>query len=209
MSILLFIHIAFGTIALFAGSINLMVVNGSKLHKLVGKIYVLSMLLVGITALVISLLKDNEFLLLIGVFSTYLVLSGYQYLKLKKNEKIQIKTPYLLSLLMTMFAVWMIINAIESLIKLNMFGLVHLTFGLISLSMCIKDFKFYSGKRKLKNDWLLCHLQRMIAAYIATFTAFLVVNIKYDFLPSFVWWLLPTAAFTPLIFYYSSKFAVK
>jgi hypothetical protein len=73
--------------------------------------------------------------------------------------------------------------------------------------MVRNDLKIYSGKIKFENYWLLIHIQRMIAGYIAALTAFLVVNNTY--LPSIVAWLLPTVIFTPLIFYWSKKNAVK
>jgi hypothetical protein len=43
----------------------------------------------------------------------------------------------------------------------------------------------------------------MCGAYIASLTAFLVVNVKI--LPSLIVWLLPTMVITPLIFIWSKK----
>ena len=74
-----------------------------------------------------------------------------------------------------------------------------------------RDFSNYRGQVKEKNYWLLMHLQRMTGAYIASATAFLVVNAKYiPFeLPAFVFWLLPTAVLTPLIVSWSKKYSKK
>lgn len=73
--------------------------------------------------------------------------------------------------------------------------------------MARKDIKLYKGNNTVKNYWLLIHIQRMIGAYIAALTAFLVVNNTY--LPSLAAWLLPTVILTPLIFYWSKMYANK
>jgi uncharacterized membrane protein YbaN (DUF454 family) len=51
----------------------------------------------------------------------------------------------------------------------------------------------------------------MTGGFIAALTAFLVVNAKYfpEQIPGFVYWLLPTIIFTPLIITWSSKYEVK
>jgi hypothetical protein len=84
-------------------------------------------------------------------------------------------------------------------------------FGFISLGFVRRDLINYTGKMTEKNYWLLMHLQRMMGAYIASTTAFLVVNAKYlpfEF-PGFVFWLLPTAILTPLIIIWSKKYSKK
>jgi uncharacterized membrane protein YbaN (DUF454 family) len=50
----------------------------------------------------------------------------------------------------------------------------------------------------------------MTGAFIASATAFLVVNAKYfpDIIPGFVYWLLPTIIFTPLIVKWSKKYQI-
>jgi len=81
------------------------------------------------------------------------------------------------------------------------------TFGLLGLLFVRQDFQNYRGKAKAKNYWLLAHLQRMTGAFIAALTAFLVVNAQHlpNQIPGFIYWLLPTLIFTPLIISWSRK----
>jgi hypothetical protein len=88
----------------------------------------------------------------------------------------------------------------------NYFGTVLLVFGVISILMVLQDFKNYQGKIEIKNFWLLVHIQRMIGAYIAATTAFLVVN--NTVLPGVVAWLLPTVILVPLIFKWTRKYKI-
>lgn len=46
----------------------------------------------------------------------------------------------------------------------------------------------------------------MVGAYIASFTAFIVVN--YTLIPNLVAWLLPTVNIVPLIIYWIKKWSV-
>jgi hypothetical protein len=96
-------------------------------------------------------------------------------------------------------------------LKSNLFGLVFITFGSLSLLFVSQDFKNYTNKTMVKNYWLIGHLQRMIGCFIAALTAFLVVNAKYlpEQIPGFLYWLLPTIILTPLIVKWSRKYEVK
>jgi hypothetical protein len=69
------------------------------------------------------------------------------------------------------------------------------------------DFKMLFQKISLKEIWLPNHITRMMGAMIASYTAFLVVNVKMQ--PAWVLWLLPTLIGSGLITYYLRKFAPK
>jgi len=73
--------------------------------------------------------------------------------------------------------------------------------------MVRSDFLNFRGNTELANTWMIVHIQRIIGAYIAALTAFLVVN--NQILPGYVAWLLPTIIFTPVIIKYSRKYQVK
>jgi hypothetical protein len=58
-----------------------------------------------------------------------------------------------------------------------------------------------------KKAYLRKHLQRLGGGFIASATAFLVVNLRDlpDWLPAWGLWLLPTVLISPLIVYYSRR----
>lgn len=207
--ILLTIHIAAGTVGLLSGTFILIRPKGDQQHKLVGKVFAVGMLIASIVALIISLMHSNYFLFIVGVFTIYLVGTGWRYLQLKQLNKEQ--TPkiidWLLLIGMAIFAVLFVIFGACLFGKSNNFGIVLFSFGMISSLMVLSDLKTFQGKIKYKNYWLLLHLQRMIGAYIASFTAFLVVNNQY--LPPILAWLLPTIIFTPLIIFWSRQYSIK
>lgn len=107
---------------------------------------------------------------------------------------------------MLIFSFGFITYGLLLLINSNNFGSVLIVFGSMSILMVLQDFRTYRGKSKLKNFWLLIHFQRMIGAYIAAITAFLVVNNTY--LPSIIAWLMPSVIIVPLIFLWSKKYKI-
>jgi len=207
--ILLIIHIIAGTIGLFTGTINIIRKKGDKPHILVGKFFFWGMMVNAVAGFIMSILHNNIFLLIIAVFSFYLTATGQRFLSLKKLDKGQKPETidWIITSTMLVFALSFIVYGTLLILSQNSFGTVLLVFGLISFLMVRKDIRMYRRKIKFKNYWLLIHIQRMIAAYIAALTAFLVVNNTY--LPSIVAWLLPGIILTPLIFYWSRKYAVK
>ena len=206
--ILLVIHIIAGSIGLFTGTLNIARKKGDVLHKRVGIWFLYGMLINGLAGLVMSVMHANYFLLIIAVFSIYLVGTGQRALSLKQLTKSQKpkSIDWILSLSMLVFAIGFMGFGGYLLVNQNNFGVVMIVFGIISILMVLKDIKNYKGNSKFKNYWLLTHIQRMIGGYIAATTAFLVVN--NTILPNVVAWLLPTVILTPLIFYWSRKNAI-
>jgi uncharacterized membrane protein len=207
------LHIIGGTAGLFTGTINLVRKKGDKNHKLIGKIFAYSMLTAGFSSFVLSILHPNYFLFMIGVFTIYLVGTGYRYINLKMLGGDQRPTTldWIITIGMLLAGLLFMGLGIRHVLAQNNFGIVFIVFGAIGLRSVKTDFDNYKGKLKTKNYWLLAHLQRMTGGYIAATTAFLVVNANYSpiVLPSVIVWLLPTVILTPLIFVWIKKYEVK
>lgn len=210
--IFLIIHIAGGSTGLIAGLLNIIQKKGGERHKLIGRVFYFSMLMAGFSSLVLSWLHPNYFLFMVGLFTLYMVGSGQRYLKHKKIEtKGAEKIDWVISIIMLLGGLLFVGLGILSILKMNLFGLVFVTFGSLGLLFVWQDFHYFNRKSSIKNYWLIGHLQRMTGAFIASTTAFLVVNAKYfpAIIPGFVYWLLPTIIFTPLIVKWSHKYQVR
>lgn len=211
--IFLTIHIAGGAVGLLSGIVNMIAQKGDSRHKIVGKVFSVSMLTAGLSSLVLSAIHPNLFLFMVGVFTVYMVATGNRYLHLKMlnhHQKPQ-RIDWFLTIAMLLSGVLFVSLGTLNLVKSNTFGLVFITFGIIGLLFVRNDFANYRGKSQISNYWLLQHIQRMTGAFIASTTAFLVVNARYfpEYIPSFIFWILPTLIFTPLIIKWSKKYEVK
>jgi cadmium resistance protein CadD (predicted permease) len=86
---------------------------------------------------------------------------------------------------------------------------VLLVFGSISVYLSIGDIIMYTkvlrGKQLKGTHWLARHIGMMMGAFIATVTAFVVVNIRFV-QPEWIPWLLPTALGVPLMQYWIWKY---
>lgn len=79
-------------------------------------------------------------------------------------------------------------------------------FNSIFAGLLIKDVFTYSRyQTQTANNWLIAHIIRMMGAYIATITAFVVTNVHTNL--AFVAWLAPTVIITPVIAYYVAKYS--
>jgi hypothetical protein len=152
-----------------------------------------------------AVLHENIFLFIVGTFTAYMLLSGTRYLKIKSIIDIK-KADWALAITITLFGLGFIVLGIMLLIKSVSFGIVLLVFGGICWMFALQDFKNFSNKSRVKNFWLTTHIQRMTGSYIASATAFLVVN--NTILPGVISWLLPTVVLTPLIVIWVRKYQV-
>lgn len=185
-------HIIAGTIALFTGPVAMLTLKGGKNHRLWGKVYFYSMVVVFLTAVVLAIFKDIPFLFMIAFLSIYLVVSGYRALYLKKLHIGQKATTgdwmfIIVSLIGCMSLVgW---GLYRIFILNSNFGIVGIVLGLLGCRLVYKDLKKFIVPPTDKDHWLFSHVTGMGGGYIATFTAFAVVNIR--FLPGPITWILP------------------
>ena len=197
LKIALFAHIIAGFVALITGLCAMITKKGGKTHRLNGKIFFYSMLLVSASAIFISLVRTNMFLLMVGIFAFYQNYSGYRAIH-NKSLRLSIADKLVL------FAA-----TINSGFMIFSFNPVLVVFGFISGSLVIDDFRIYlllaRNKEIPKSQWLVKHIGMMTGSYIATFTAFLVVNVQ-NFNPYWLPWLAPTLLFVPLIIYWTRKY---
>jgi hypothetical protein len=211
--ILISIHIAGGTAGLIAGAIAASVKKGSKVHNGSGKVYFYGMLMASLAALVVSWLPNhhNLFLFAVGGFTLYMISSGYRVIYLKRQLKIS-ATPftaldYAIAFFAVAFGGFLVMIAILGLKDGNTFGIVPAVFGGICLNYARLDYLLFTGKKALKTTWISNHITRMMGALIATYTAFLVVNVHIQ--QNWILWLLPTVIGSVLIARFLKQFAPK
>jgi uncharacterized membrane protein len=198
--IALVVHSLSGMTALLAGFAAIISKKGKNIHRKSGVLFFYSMLLVCATAFYISILKSNTFLLHIGIFTFFMIYSGYRSVKNKSLKPII--SDWLILMIAFVNGLWMIASM----------HIILMVFGLIGCLLAVSDFRLFiqiiQHKEISKNQWLLRHLGMMLGAYIATSTAFIVVNIQtMDF--AWIPWLVPTAIGTPMIFYCTRKYKSK
>jgi hypothetical protein len=202
---LLILHIAGGAISLFTGFIVMLLKKGSKIHTRIGTIYFYSLLLAAIVSFPMSYLHSSIFLFIVGVFTTYMLLTGKSYLSKNLNDHIRV-TDWVLAATMLVFGLGFLGIGCYNVFKGIYFGVVMIVFGGISIFFVIQDWINFTGKASIKNYWLTTHLQRMVGSYIASATAFIVVN--NHIVPGVVAWLLPTIILSPLIAVWTRRYMV-
>lgn len=200
---ILALHILGGSIGLISGTIVLILKKGDKYHKTIGSIFFWGMNLAGLCSFVLAVMHPNNFLFVVGIFTLYMNLTARSYLKFKRKDAAINFRDAIPTIGMVVAAFFFVVVGIKIISK-DSFGWVLLSFAFISLRFVVADYMFFKGKSKFANQWLLSHLQRMIGTYIASITAFLVVNINFK--PAFVIWLAPTVLLVPLIIYWSRKY---
>jgi|JI6StandDraft_1071083.scaffolds.fasta_scaffold03195_8 uncharacterized membrane protein len=200
--LLLYIHVVLGTISLVIGTCIIILKKGNARHKLLGKIFFSCMLISGIISLALSMLHPNHFLFAIGVFTIYMLLTGKRYLKNSLGKTVH-TFDWFLVFIMAIFSSFLFILGMQLLLAHKTFGVVLIVFGAISAMFIYSDVRNYRGLSPLANVGLVTHIQRMTGSYIASLTAFLVVNNTY--LPGVIAWLLPSGVLVPFIFIWSRK----
>ncbi|PSQ39778.1 hypothetical protein BRD13_01815 [Halobacteriales archaeon SW_5_70_135] len=209
------LHVAAGTIALLAGLGAMVTRKGGRRHRRAGRVYVASMAVVVGTVLPLFALDPSQlraFLVLAGTFSGYLAFSGYRALSRGRPADGAERVDWLAVVLVAAACLALGGWGLARLLGGDFFGTVLLVFGGVGLSMGIADARSFrtSGEDGRENgesgrEWLVNHLTRMVAAYIATVTAVSVVNLTL--VNRVVSWLWPTVVGTLLILYWQAKYA--
>jgi len=214
-SLFIIIHIIAGTTGLVSGTLATIVSKGSRIHKRIGFLFFIAMVTVAISAWAICFIPNHgsSFLFAVGGFTFYMASSGYRIVQLKRVEKIAnassaIKTiDYALLVFIMLFGIYLFTTGILQLIKGNNFGAVSLVFGSICGFYTWQDLPLITKKVSAKQIWITNHISRMMGALIASYTAFLVVNVQIK--QQWILWLLPTAIGVMLIIKFIREYTPK
>lgn len=198
----LFLHIVAGTTALLAAGAALGCAKGSAWHRRAGLTFVAAMLAVTLTTFVLVALRPNLFLFVIGVFSFYLVLTGWRAGAQRDGRPRWFD--HLAGAAMALTGAAMLGTGAW---RLFLIGgaepVILLVFGSIGVTLALSDWRDWREGPIIGRARIARHLTRMLAGTTATITAAVVVNVS--FLPPLVVWLGPTALITPVIFWWNAR----
>ncbi len=197
----IYIHAFFGAIGLLAGSLSFLFKKGSKLHKKSGRWFTIGMLVsAGLSVPIASMPgHENPFLVMIGLFTIYMVIVGNRALRFKKRKTSANKIDWGISGFMALISVLMLA---AGLFKSGEIAVLFLFFGAIGLVLCLMDFNFLRNPHRTKTSWLVQHIGKIVGAYIASVTAFLVAGTH---LSGLAVWILPSVIGNTAIIYWILK----
>ena len=200
---LLYLHILAGFISLGIAYLLLFIKKGNKRHKKLGMIYVYGMSTIFVTAIPLSLLGEfNPFLFVIAIFSFYLAFSGYRQGRDRNGAREQIDK--VLGVFITATGILFYSMAVSLFLIKDSMWITSVLFGSIALVLGINDFRRMKiVERPNFYDRTNLHLNLMLAATIATTTAF-IVTIE-PFATNWFNWVAPTIVGTPIIIYFSKR----
>jgi len=140
-------------------------------------------------------------LTLVAVFSGYLAFSGYRVLSRKRPAVAPGLLDWIAASSVVLACFGLGVWGISWTVAGNSFGFVMLVFGGIGVAFGTMEIRTFRGDEY--DEWIVSHLQRMIAAFIATISAVSAVNLTPVL--GIVAWLWPTILGTPLIYHLSKK----
>jgi uncharacterized membrane protein len=203
----LVLHILSSMVALIIAPLAMITVKGGLWHRRRGKIYFWAMAGVALTATVMCFIRSGLFLFLIAIFSFYLALIGYIALRRKKPEDRPGWLDWCATIAMLAAGITLVTSGALDTNPDNK-RWVRIIFGAIGLLLSGMDIKRFLKPSFNKRAWMFEYMTRFLAAYLATVTAFSVVN--FQFLPYLWRWLWPTVLGVPVILiwraYYQRQF---
>ena len=197
-SVVLFIHIAFGSVALLTAALAFLTKKGPKFHAKVGRIYAFAMIGVGLTAGALWWMGSTDFLLFIAFFSTYMVLVGWRLGQNRKGSVCNIDQALVGLGIIGTLGLLFISADIAFGDEDASFATVPLVFSFICGSLTyFQRLSMKSGTAPRGKERIRLHGIFMGAGTISTVTAFSLTAIG----GGIVVWLLPTVIGSALITY--------
>ncbi|NVK21179.1 MAG: DUF2306 domain-containing protein [Kangiellaceae bacterium] len=181
MNFVLVLHVVFGCLVLLAGFVVLITQKGTKRHKLLGRIFVVSMILTSLSAILMAYLADD--FIYIGVLSFYLVFTSWLTMYRPPNT---IGLLEVIAFVTIVTATYKLISTgiyAKSLPEQALYGLpfmVYFLFGCFATLCALLDIRVLVKKGLEGKERLLRHLWRMLFAFQLAMAAFLGQDIFPD-----------------------------
>jgi hypothetical protein len=190
---LLGLHIAGGTVALLSGPVPVLSRKGSWLHRRAGDFYAAAMLVTNAAGFVLAVAAGNTLLLGIAVLSFFLVYNGVRAIGFARGGA-RHAGDSIVCAATALFGIGLLWTGAAS------WQAVPLCFGAGSLVLAYRQHRLL---RAATPDWIAAHLTWMLAAYISTVSAFLVVNLTWA--PPAAVFLGPACVGTPVIVWLAAR----
>jgi uncharacterized membrane protein len=211
---LLATHATAGGIVLISGLLAMLAKpKGGNFHKKSGRVFYFAMVWIFISALLtLILFRFKLFMLVIAAFSFYMAFSGRRVLK-RKNHRRSTSMDQAVAILAMAAGIILVSYGMFQLFNHGdeIGSILSIVFGFLTFNVSFTDYRGMTVRtsRQSKMWWWYRHMSRMLGAYIAASTAFLVVNGSTWFGERhWLWmlWLIPTIIGTPLISYWISRY---
>jgi hypothetical protein len=199
--LLLALHVVAGNLALLAAAGAMVASKGGRAHAWAGRAFTIGMTAIFVTALPMTLIKPNLFLLLVALFNFYLVATGW--LRAKNRKGVPTPAEWALAIAMALTALGMVGRGALMLGGGSSMGVVLVAFAGIGGFLAWRDLAGLRAHRFHGVERIASHLTRMLGGTIGAITAFIVTNVRVE--PAFVLWLGPSLVLTPLIVYWTMR----
>ena len=200
-TVLLAIHIAGGSVALATAAIALVSAKGEVHHIRAGRVYAAAMALVCVSALPLALLGADVILLLVAVFSFYLVFAGWRFARNRSGGPQAVDWAAAVVMGLTGLGMWG--YGATLFLRGDPQWTTMTVFGVIAVALSGVDLRYHRAVRRYGRQRIARHLTNMLAGTIATVTAVVVVNV--DTRPAWLAWILPTVLMTPVIVWWNRR----
>lgn len=187
------VALAIGGLAILVGSLSIVSRKGRSLHKSVGKLFFLLMLLSVVLIGIHGYYANADLLLLVCTGTFYMGLSGVRSVKMKRPDKRVQHLPKIFDWVMVgVFSIVFIVFIISGFVKNIFLSEVVSLAGVMMLSFVIFDVYLFTRKFvkvRHRMSWLYKHLGRML--YCWTLLATALIGLYYNGQPNYLW-LAPT-----------------
>jgi uncharacterized membrane protein len=188
-SLILALHIAGGTSALLSGPFTLLTRWQSRSHKIASWVHFIAMTATCVSGFAMSLILEIPFLAVIAIFSYYSTFTGFRSFTAK------VMKPTIgdgIAIILGIPAAFYMFSTGETI--LAVFG------SFFALGLIVDTSWILLRKPMNEVEHRVHFVNRFGGSYIATITAFLVVNYSH-IEPMWIWWLAPSAIGSPLLGY--------
>lgn len=194
---LLGLHVLGGSVALLVGPVPMLTRKGGRTHRKAGLVFCVAMGCSALSAFALALIVHSTLLLTIATLTAFLIFCGMRAIAFRRGGRPGWgDTTACLST--AGFGLWLLWRST------SVPDVTGLFFGVGSLVLAGRLLQLQQASRP---DWLLAHIAGMGGAYVATVTAFLVVNV--DFLPKPITFIVPTLIGTLLITWASIRHTMR
>jgi uncharacterized membrane protein len=164
------VHVSAGSLALIIGLIAIVVSKKKRIHRRMGRIFLVLMAIVILTGLIgVFVFGRNTFLLVITVLSGYLAFSGYRAIKAKSNS------PKFLDIgicLLALISVSYFLYYFKSIGMIWSPVIIYSTVGYLFMMILYDLVRYFIPTKIYANIWLHEHILKMVSAFTGLLSAF-------------------------------------